>query len=608
MKSDDELEMDSELLPTSGHRSGAELWNIAKRKYKVLGAIRLNIMHHADTLVIKHGINASASDSQKIGSMFHPSKGFKSYWDLAVSFVLLYSVVVSPFLLAFNYSTPFSCSFVFDLISDFFMVFDMMVNFNTTYYNSEKELTKSRRLIAKNYMTGRFIYDLACSFPYELVRQGSSYLHLTNIVLRLLVSRRFWMVTRVLRLLKPLKVLPKLVKLFSRFAVSHSFTKLIETVVRVLIAIHLFTCFILIAAQIDGLTEECWISRMGLVDESDSVKYLFAFYFILTTMSTVGYGDVTPRTSFEIIISISWMFIAVYFLSFNISSISSLAAEADFKKNVLVQKMSIIETYSKSEGIGKHTQSKMKVEVTDKSNRSTNTADDRQELLSFLPIDIKYEIAMSMHQGVIRDFPFFRDKQKEFIGNIFPMLYQKLLIEDEIVYMQNQPSNEIFFISEGKISLVYSSCNIPFRYLVFGDYFGDYEVTHDAKRVFGSMSKRFTKLLVMNKEAVHKFKQDFPSNWNDYKEHAKHRHEINIRAMSEMMVIKKINSEGSIKSITSKQVKNMIQVQAGILTHKSLDFSLEEIRKREVVDLRKNILLQRNVIFSILHGMKYIRI
>jgi CRP-like cAMP-binding protein len=302
------------------------------------------------------------------------------------------------------------------------------------------------------------------------------------------------------------------------------------------------------------------------------------------------------------------MFIAIYFLSFNISSISNLAAEADYKKNLLIQKMNIIESYSKNEGINKSTQSKMKVEVTEKSTRVTHTAEDRQELLSYLPMDLKFEIAFNMQKGVISDFRFFRDKPKEFISNVFPLLYQKYLIEKEIVYMQNQDSNEIYFISEGKVSLVYSSFNVPFRYLVFGEYFGDYEVTNEAKRVFGAISTRYTKLLVMSKDTVEKFKRDFPSLWSEFREKAKYRHEVNIRAMSEMMVIKKINSEGVIKNITSKKIKEMIQVQAGILTHKSLDFSLEEIRKREVVDLRKNILEQRNVIFNILHGTKYLKL
>lgn len=607
--SDDER---SQIFGASNcHRSGAELWTLARKKYKILSVMNMNILHHADTAIIHKGIDLSTSESQQIGILFHPAKGFSSYWDFTISFFLLYSCIISPFSLAFSFTTPGSFLFYCDLLSDFVFLIDICVKLNTSFYNSEKRLSKSSIQVLKHNLTTWFFYDLAASFPYELLTfqrsLKASHLHIINIVLRLIRTKRLWMVTRVLRLFKFFKSLTRFMKNFSSY-LSHSMLKLLEMLMRLVFAIHIFSCFILIANEVDEHSPDSWMYRIGAEDLENSEKYLYALYFMLTTMSTVGYGDITPRTSLEIIISITWMFIAIYFLSFNISNISSLAAESNYKKNILAQKMTLIETYSKNEGLPNVVKNKMKTEANEKLIRLTHTAEDRQKILSFLPIDLKFEVAFSMQNGIIKDIPFFNKKQKDFIGNIFPLLYQKCLLDNEIVYLLNQHADEVSFIAEGKVSFVYGNNNTAFRYLILGSYFGDYEVTHDVKRVFGVISKGYTRLLVMGKELVSRFNRDYPSIWLEFKVEAKHRHEVNIKSMSEMIIIRKINNEGKLKNYSSAQIKEMVQVQAGILTHKSLDFTLGEMRKREVVELRRKVLDQRDIIFNILQGLKHVSI
>lgn len=606
MKAEDEE--DSNFLNNSHKiRSGAELWSIARKKFRVLSILNLNNLHHADTTIIHKGIDLSITDSQKLGILFHPSKGFSLYWDTIISIILLYSCTLSPLSLALSYTSPGSFSNICDIISDFIMLSDAIIKLNTSYYNKESRLASSYFQVIKHNLMSWFLFDLAASLPYDLIllsehKQAYQY-HIVNIVLRLLRTKRLWMVTRVLRLIKFLKFISKFMKYFSSY-LSHSMLKLIETLLRLMFAIHIYSCFILIANEVDGHCPDSWMYRIRAEDFDNSEKYLHALYFILTTMSTVGYGDITPRTSLEIVIAITWMLIAVYFLSFNISSISSLAAESNYKKNVLAQKMNLIESLSKTEGITKAVQNKMKNEANDKLSRLTNSLEDRQKVLSFLPIDLKFEIAYNMYNGIIKDIEFFNKKQKDFIGNIFPLLYQKCLTDNEIVYLLNQHADEISFVTEGKVCFVYGNNNTQFRFLNIGSYFGEYEVTHEIKRVYGVICKGFTRLLVMNSDLVSKFRRDFPSMWLDFKEEAKARHEVSIKSMSEMIIIRKINSEKGLKNYSTGQIREMVQVQVGILTHKSLDFTLGELRKREVVELKRKVFDQRDIIFSILTGLK----
>ncbi|EGB12308.1 hypothetical protein AURANDRAFT_9605, partial [Aureococcus anophagefferens] len=53
-------------------------------------------------------------------------------------------------------------------------------------------------------------------------------------------------------------------------------------------------------------------------------RYLAAMYWAFTTMTTVGYGDITPAGDMERIYAIFAMLMGVSFYSYIIASVSSM--------------------------------------------------------------------------------------------------------------------------------------------------------------------------------------------------------------------------------------------------------------------------------------------
>lgn len=87
---------------------------------------------------------------------------------------------------------------------------------------------------------------------------------------------------------------------------------------------HIFACLFLGIAVIEseyGLTETNWM-RVQMIEVETIhwfVKYTSALYFAVTTMITVGYGDIVPVTFYEILFVTIAMFVScgVFAYSFN---------------------------------------------------------------------------------------------------------------------------------------------------------------------------------------------------------------------------------------------------------------------------------------------------
>ena len=77
------------------------------------------------------------------------------------------------------------------------------------------------------------------------------------------------------------------------------------------------------------------------MDQSN--KYITAFYFTVTTITNVGYGDLSPGTFIEKILGIIMMFSGVLGFSFASGSLASYMTFQDSHNAVYEEKMAILD-------------------------------------------------------------------------------------------------------------------------------------------------------------------------------------------------------------------------------------------------------------------------
>jgi hypothetical protein len=145
----------------------------------------------------------------------------------------------------------------------------------------------SRKKIALNYLKGYFITDLVSSVPVGLITSDLSSIN---------------KVFRVFRL-------PKFVKIFKfrRFLVSDTllyhirinegYLKTVLLMLTTAVVLHIFTCIWCFLGLYDVENIDSWVYRAQVVNESNGEIYSRAIFFLLYTLTTVGYGEITPYTN-----------------------------------------------------------------------------------------------------------------------------------------------------------------------------------------------------------------------------------------------------------------------------------------------------------------------
>ncbi|KAM4534012.1 voltage-gated inwardly rectifying potassium channel KCNH2 isoform 2-T2 [Odontesthes bonariensis] len=240
---------------------------------------------------------------------------FKAVWDWLILLLVIYTAILTPYSAAFLLndqeaalqSCGYSCSplNVVDLIVDIMFIIDILINFRTTYVNSNDEVVSHPVRIAVHYFKGWFLIDMVAAIPFDLLiyRNGEE----TTTLIGLLKTARLLRLVRVARKLDR----------YSEYGAAVLFLLMCTFA---LIA-HWLACIWYAIGNVERNGSIGWLHTLG--DQlgkhfNDSVpgsgpsikdKYVTALYFTFSSLTSVGFGNVSPNTNFEKIFSICVMLI-----------------------------------------------------------------------------------------------------------------------------------------------------------------------------------------------------------------------------------------------------------------------------------------------------------
>ncbi len=152
-----------------------------------------------------------------------PNSWFKRWWESVVLVTLIYVIVIVPVRVGFDIEVTGGAA-TFDIVVDFFFLFDVFLNFFAAYATSTGDLVVDHRLIAMHYIQGWFTLDLLASIPFYMfetttnedgtvVANSNSQLNRFGRIARI---PRIFRLVRLLRLLKLLRAF-RFIRIFNQW-------------------------------------------------------------------------------------------------------------------------------------------------------------------------------------------------------------------------------------------------------------------------------------------------------------------------------------------------------------------------------------------------------
>ncbi|XP_068565675.1 potassium voltage-gated channel subfamily H member 2 [Cebidichthys violaceus] len=241
---------------------------------------------------------------------------FKAVWDWLILLLVIYTAILTPYSAAFLLNDQeevamqncgYSCSplNVVDLIVDIMFIIDILINFRTTYVNTNDEVVSHPVRIAVHYFKGWFLIDMVAAIPFDLLiyRSGEE----TTTLIGLLKTARLLRLVRVARKLDR----------YSEYGAAVLFLLMCTFA---LIA-HWLACIWYAIGSVERNGCIGWLHTLGdqlgktynssIIGSGPSIKdkYVTALYFTFSSLTSVGFGNVSPNTNSEKIFSICVMLI-----------------------------------------------------------------------------------------------------------------------------------------------------------------------------------------------------------------------------------------------------------------------------------------------------------
>lgn len=136
---------------------------------------------------------------------------------------------------------------------------------------------------------------------------------------------------RLTRLAKIFKLLKKnrsfLYNLTEKLRINNGLERLIMFSFFFAIYIHVSACMYILLAQMESDDLVTWIQAQNNLEGID--LYILSCYFTITTVSTVGYGDVSPCSIYERLFCILLMIVGACAFTFVSGALSSIISNYD---------------------------------------------------------------------------------------------------------------------------------------------------------------------------------------------------------------------------------------------------------------------------------------
>ncbi|CAD8184791.1 unnamed protein product [Paramecium pentaurelia] len=481
---------------------------------------------------IKQFFNRIEQQLSKI-PLITPESRWKLIWDCFVACSRLYFMYVIPIDLGWTeipviYGQLYPVS-VFALI---ILLLDYLISFNNSFYQFG-QIANQRAIIAKHVITKSYGLESISLLILSiyLFNSNSNSINVLDNWADVFISLFYVQSRNIPKLIAQIEEVLNLSKPVS------SMLELLKLILVLFFVLHCYSCLWFFVGEYshNHSVQGSWLELYHIEHETFAVQYLFSFYYSTVTMFTVGYGDITPVSYIERIISIFYMMFCSIQLSYSVSTVGTILDKISAYEQEKMKKVHTINTYMQNKKIGYELQYQVREYLNYYwQSQSQVESQDEQNIINQLSQNLREQLMLQANSIILNECPLFKNHFSDQLKNKLVRQIKQTVIQPENIVEFDQifptlPNGQIFmcFIEHGEVQIliqndqkdsIYSHQQVSVISKVGkGSSLGIYSFISGQKSREKFRSLGFTKLLLLSRDDFLRILPDYPEDYERFR-------------------------------------------------------------------------------------------
>ncbi len=263
-----------------------------------------------------------------------------------------------------------------------------------------------------------------------------------------------------------------------------------------------------------------WLAITDINPDLDvSTNYVQALYWTVTTLTTVGYGDILPQTNLQMTYAMLVQLIGFATFGYLIGNVVTIISRRDPSTMQYQKNMENLASALQIRDLNRNLQKR----ILNYYNylRKEKVGYDESIFLESLPSTLQTEAELELKKNFIVGIDLFKNASVEFVTRIAIKLELLIITPGETLMKQHEVGNEMYFIISGMLDVIRDGNSIFL--LKEGDFFGEMALVDNKPRTATVKARSYCNLYKLERSIFEKIISDFPEIAEQIKAKAKSR-------------------------------------------------------------------------------------